>query len=414
MVESNMKVKNSIIYNTIGTFFYFFCQWAITVLVVKLGGYSNGGILSITISMTNIFYMISMYGVRNFQVSDIRNDYKDGDYLFLRVITSLVSVIFFIFSLFYFKYETTIQMCMIIYIFFKLGESVTDLNFGFFQKYNFYKEIGISYIIKGISTLLIFSVTLYFSQNLLLTLFLETLILWAFIIIYDFRKLKGKLDLKIKKEKIFPLLKICFPLMLYTLILPYLNFITRYQIEQFFGTEELGYYSAITMVIVVISTLFGSIFVIIIPKISSMYKENMRKEIVKLILKINFAIILFTIVSILGAIILGNTIFSILFTKTIEKYMYLLIPTIITSSVLAILNYLSTILISFHDLKFVLIANLIPAIFCTLTIKIFIQQYEMLGSLYSLILSMIIGILIVGIRIFYLLKKDETCLKIKQ
>ena len=202
--------------------------------------------------------------------------------------------------------------------------------------------------------------------------------------------------------------------MLYTLILPYLNFITRYQIEQFFGTEELGYYSAITMVIVVISTLFGSIFVIIIPKISSMYKENMRKEIVKLILKINFAIILFTIVSILGAIILGNTIFSILFTKTIEKYMYLLIPTIITSTILAILNYLSTILISFHDLKFVLIANLIPAIFCTLTIKIFIQQYEMLGSLYSLILSMIIGILIVGIRIFYLLKKDEICLKIRQ
>ena len=142
---------------------------------------------------------------------------------------------------------------MIIYIFFKLGESVTDLNFGFFQKYNFYKEIGISYILKGISTLLIFSITLYFSQNLLLTLFLETLILWFFIIIYDFRKLKRKLDLKIEKEKILPLLKICFPLMLYTLILPYLNFITRYKVEQFFGTEELGYYSAITMVIVVIS-----------------------------------------------------------------------------------------------------------------------------------------------------------------
>ena len=85
--------------------------------------------------------------------------------------------------------------------------------------------------------------------------------------------------------------------------------------------------------------------------------------------------------------------------------MYLLIPTIITSTILAILNYLSTILISFHDLKFVLLANLIPAIFCTLTIKSFISQYKMLGSLYSLMLSLIIGILIVGIRIFYLLKK---------
>jgi hypothetical membrane spanning protein len=404
-MESNLKVKNSIIYNTVGTFFYFFCQWAITVLVVKIGGYSNSGILSITISMTNIFYMISMYGVRSFQVSDIKNEYKDGDYLFVRLITSAVSLIFFCLTLLFLKYESKIQLCMIIYFFFKLGESITDLNFGFFQRYNFYRYIGISYILKGLATLLVFSITLYFSQNLLLTLLLETLILWFFIIIYDFRKIKNKLNLKMKKDKILQLLKICFSLMLYTLILPYLNFITRYQVEKFFGTEELGYYSAITMVIVVICTLFGSIFVIIIPKISYMYKEKNMNKIIKVIFKINLAIIVFTIMSIIGAITLGNIVFSIIFTKTIEKYMYLLIPTIITSATLGILNYLSTILISFHDLKFVLVANLIPAIFCTFSIKVFILKYKMLGSLYSLVASLIIGVLIVGIRIFYLLKK---------
>ena len=404
-MESNLKVKNSIIYNTVGTFFYFFCQWAITVLVVKIGGYSNSGILSITISMTNIFYMISMYGVRSFQVSDIKNEYKDGDYLFVRLITSAVSLIFFCLTLLFLKYESKIQLCMIIYFFFKLGESITDLNFGFFQRYNFYRYIGISYILKGLATLLVFSITLYFSQNLLLTLLLETLILWFFIIIYDFRKIKNKLNLKMKKDKILQLLKICFSLMLYTLILPYLNFITRYQVEKFFGTEELGYYSAITMVIVVICTLFGSIFVIIIPKISYMYKEKNMNKIIKVIFKINLAIIVFTIMSIIGAITLGNIVFSIIFTKTIEKYMYLLIPTIITSATLGILNYLSTILISFHDFKFVLVANLIPAIFCTFSIKVFILKYKMLGSLYSLVASLIIGVLIVGIRIFYLLKK---------
>ena len=405
MLESNLKVKNNIIYNTIGTFFYFFCQWAITVLVVKLGGYSNGGILSITISMTNIFYMISMYGVRSFQVSDIKNRYKDGDYLLLRIITSIISSIFFGIVLFYLEYDRAIQLCMIIYMFFKLGESVTDLNFGFFQRYNFYREIGISYILKGILTLIVFCLTLYFSKNLVLTLFLETLALWFFIIVYDLKKLKNKLNLKTKTYKVIFLLKICFSLMLYTLILPYLNFITRYQVEKFFGTEELGYYSAITMVIVVISTLFGSIFIIIIPKISYLYKEKNIKEIIKIILKINLAIFVFSIISIIGAILLGNAVFSILFTNSIQKYMYLLIPTIITSSILGILNYLSTILISFHDLKFVLVANLIPAIFCTFLLKTSIMQYGMLGSLYSLIISLFLGILIVGIRIYFLLKK---------
>ena len=408
MLESNLKVKNNIIYNTIGTFFYFFCQWAITVLVVKLGGYSNGGILSITISMTNIFYMISMYGVRSFQVSDIKNRYKDGDYLLLRIITSAISFVFFGVTLFYLDYNKEIQLCMIIYMFFKLGESITDLNFGFFQRYNFYREIGLSYILKGILTLIVFCLTLYFSKNLVLTLFLETLALWFLIIVYDLKILKNKLNLKMKTYKVIFLLKICFSLMLYTLILPYLNFITRYQVEKFFGTEELGYYSAITMVIVVISTLFGSIFIIIIPKISYLYKDKNINEIIKIILKINLAIFVFTIISIIGAILLGNIVFSILFTDSIQKYMYLLIPTIITSSILGILNYLSTILISFHDLKFVLIANLIPAILCTCILKTSITQYGMLGSLYSLIISLLLGILIVGVRIYFLLKKRMT------
>ena len=179
-------------------------------MVVKLGGYSNGGILSITISMTNIFYMISMYGVRSFQVSDIKNRYKDGDYLLLRIITSIISSIFFGIVLFYLEYDRAIQLCMIIYMFFKLGESVTDLNFGFFQRYNFYREIGISYILKGILTLIVFCLTLYFSKNLVLTLFLETLALWFFIIVYDLKKLKNKLNLKTKTYKVIFLLKICF------------------------------------------------------------------------------------------------------------------------------------------------------------------------------------------------------------
>ncbi|WP_158408072.1 hypothetical protein, partial [Fusobacterium nucleatum] len=125
-------------------------------------------------------------------------------------------------------------------------------------------------------------------------------------------------------------------------------------------------------------------------------------------LKVNLAIFIFTIISIIGAILLGNIIFSVLFTSSIEKYMYLLIPTIITSSILGILNYLSTILISFRDLKFVLLANLMPAVFCTFILKISILQYGMLGSLYSLIISLFLGILIVGLRIYFLLKKRKA------
>ena len=44
------KTSKNVIYNTIGTFFYFFCQWLTTILVVRISGYEDAGILSIVIS----------------------------------------------------------------------------------------------------------------------------------------------------------------------------------------------------------------------------------------------------------------------------------------------------------------------------------------------------------------------------
>ena len=41
-----------------------------------LRGYHDAGILSIIISTTNLFYCIALFGVRNYQVSDVEENYK--------------------------------------------------------------------------------------------------------------------------------------------------------------------------------------------------------------------------------------------------------------------------------------------------------------------------------------------------
>ena len=63
-------------WNTFGTFFYFLCQYLLTILVVRLGSFNDAGIFSIVLSITNVFYCISIYGVRNYQVADIENRFS--------------------------------------------------------------------------------------------------------------------------------------------------------------------------------------------------------------------------------------------------------------------------------------------------------------------------------------------------
>lgn len=398
-MENTQNISKDIFYNTFGTFFYFFCQWLLTILIVRLSGYEDAGILSLVISTTNIFYYIALFGVRNYQVSDIKKIYSDCDYINARILTIGLTSVLFLISIFFLGYEFKTLLCCFVYIFYKFGEAISDSYFGIFQRNNKYKKIAISYVLKGVMTLLMFIVSLAIFHDLSLTLLIMTVSYFVILIFYDKRYIRiGKQENK-TLYRIKPLLMHCFPLMIYGLILPYLNFITRFVIEKEYGTELLGYYSSVTMVFVVLSTLMGSVFLSITPKISEYYYAKKIKQLKKVIAFVGAGVLLLGFAACIAGYILGDFIFSIIFGQGILAYMYLLIPTIIASVLLTYVSFFSSVLIAMGDNKSVLYANLISAIICTVSIIPFVAMFEMTGSLWSMSISLI-GTLILLVIIF--------------
>lgn len=332
------KTSKNVIYNTIGTFFYFFCQWLTTILVVRISGYKDAGILSIVISFTNIFYFIALFGVRNFQVTDINHEFTDRDYFDSRHITSGIALILFVISLFCIRFSHITVICCIFYMIFKVFEGYTDVIFGIWQNHDGYIEILVSYIGKGILTIAGFCIGLYLF-NLPIAIAIQALLYFLFIALYDGNQIKKLVnDFEVKTNQSKKMLIPCVPLMIYGLIVPYLNFLSRYVVELKFGTEILGYYSSITMVFTVMSTLMGSIFVTVLPKIAYLYQTGNYKELNKFILLANLGIVGFGVLCVGLGIVLGNFVFSILFGKQILDYMYLLTPTIIASIILSLVS----------------------------------------------------------------------------
>ena len=76
MEEKKLSIQSSIVWNSVGSIFYLGCQWLITVLVVRLSGVDEAGVLSLAMSVCNIWYCLSVYGMRNFQISDTENKYQ--------------------------------------------------------------------------------------------------------------------------------------------------------------------------------------------------------------------------------------------------------------------------------------------------------------------------------------------------
>ena len=123
------------LFNSVGSMFYLVCQWLTTVLVVQLSSYADAGNLSLAASITNVFYTISTFGIRIFQVSDIENKYSTSFYVTTRLVTCLASLVLCTgFVLLNASYSVEQMLCIIIYMAFRLSESFVDVLQGIQQK----------------------------------------------------------------------------------------------------------------------------------------------------------------------------------------------------------------------------------------------------------------------------------------
>lgn len=394
-------------YNTFGTFFYFFLQWVTTIVVVRLSGYEQAGVFSLIVSFTNIFGFLSKYGMRNYQVSDTEQKYTDAQYFGARLLAVMAAAVCFTVALFVCRFDGYTVLCCIAYMVFKLFESLTDFLFGIFQKLNCYKAIAVSYVLKGILPLLGFAGALYFFKNLFLAIIAMAALYFLVLILYDIFIIHKHEKIGCDFTQCRRLFFVCTPLMLSTLITPYMTFIVRYAIEKIYGQELLGYYSTISMVVVVMTTLAGSVWVVLVPAISKNYQENNYRQIKSFLIKVILGIAAVGCAAVLVGNWLGSWAFGLVFGNEILRYMYLLTPVLAASVLLTATAFFSTVLIPLRRRGAMLWCNIIGAAVCTAVVYPFTKADGMIGANNSLILGLAVQLLLlVGVAFFSLKKKE--------
>lgn len=398
--------KNTV-YNTIGTFLYFFLQWVTTIVVVWFVGYTEAGIFSLVVSFTNIFGFLSKYGMRNYQISDIKREYTDGQYFGARLLAIGAAAVCFTVALLLCRFDSNTALCCIAYMAFKFLEALTDFLFGIFQRLNQYKPIMLSYALKGFFSLAGFIAGLYWLHDLFWAIVVMTLLYLAVVLFYDLPVIHKHEKIGCSFQGSKRLFLVCTPLMLSTLITPYMTFIVRYMIEQLYGQEQLGYYSTISMVVVVMTTLAGSIWVVLLPSISKYFQSGEYKKLKNILIKIVCLIFAAGAAVIALGALLGPWVFGLFFGKSILAYMYLLVPVLAASVLLTATAFFGTVLIPLQRRGAMLWCNVIGAVACTAAAYPLTKADGMMGANNSLILGLVVQLLLLsGVTMFALREKE--------
>lgn len=395
-MNKKLSLKKNIFYNSIGSIIYLGCQWLLTIIVVKLTNYKDAGIVSLSMSVSSAIYAISAFGMRNFQCSDIKEEYDPDSYVYSRIFTCLIGIIICgLFTLIN-EYDIYTKYCIIIYTVFKTSEALIDVFNGAEQKKWRMDVCGISLIIRGFTSIIIFTLTLYFTKNLLLSMLLMTFSVYLCIIIYDIPRYREIIGFKqyIHINKIKKLLFSCLPLAIYGLISNIILFFPKFYLEKIFSHELLGIYSSLATPVLIIQVASSFVFNPLITLISEVYNKKESKQFYMILLKVLLCILLIGILGIAIILFFGDFGLKLLFNKELLTYKKLLYPILIVTILTSLIWFISMLLIIIRKFKILMIGSIISMLTSVILSIIIIPNKGLNGVNDCLILANTIELII--------------------
>jgi len=362
-------------------------KWLILVFIARLLMPEDLGVYSLAFAITAPIALFVNFKLRDLIVTEESPIFSD--YALTRNITSLLALIFMIIISFCFypKYLLVILLVGIN----KILDLHSELYYSMPHINNHFDFIGKLMILKHVIILMFFFLSLLYTKNLIFSLFIQVIIQYIFFIFVEKKNIliKYKPIMEKKKiKKVKELLKIGLPLGVSMMLISLTANIPKYMLEFFESAEVLGYFSAITYVLVIGNLVMKSISQNFLPKLSN---EYLKKDVVsfnKYIFKyLTTASILLGILFITGTYLFGEFFLTIVYGSNFAGYVEILI---VASYAMAI-NFIGwnfdTGLMSIRSIKIQPIISITTVILSTIFGFILIYNYGIKGAAYTMLIT---------------------------
>ena len=400
MSDNALSLKQNMLWNSAGSIVYLACQWLLTVVVVRLSpDYSAAGLLSLAMSIGNIFTPFAIYKMRTIQVSDVKHKYSAGQYMAFRFLTVFLA---FAGCMIYaaFTCQPGALLSIAIYIAYKAVDIIIDVMHGVDQQHMRMDYIGKSQILRGLLTLVSFTACMAFTSNLELSLCSTIAATLPVAIFYDrpkarqFESLAPQVNVRVFGH----LLITCLPAVIAAIMCSAVLTIPRQYLSAMFGDEFLGIYASVASPVVIVQMGATYLYTPLLGEFSNLFSDKNRKGFISLLVKVSFGIVLIALICELAFTFFGEWGLVLLYGDSIRPYSYLLQPMIICTIITAFLWFLSDLLIVQRDFKGNFIGNALSFV-CTIPATcILVNRFDMNGVSFA-------GIVAYGVGSIYLLVK---------
>lgn len=393
-----VSLKRNIAWNSVGSLVYQGCLWLTTIIVVVASpDYENSGFLAYAMAIGNLFLPIALYGTRTIQVSDLENKYSQQNYFAFRVLTICLSfIIFTLYTVITTSSSLESILVVIAFLLFKADECFANVCQGAEQKADRMDYIGKSLLARGIFCAVSFSLIVWLLDDLVLAVLAMFVSGVSVTIVYDLphARLFGSVAPRITKEKCKVLLRRCAPAVLSNILCAGVVSVSRQVFALSFGEDALGVYAAVATPAVIVQMLASLLYAPLLTTIARKWRSEDPKAFGSYLLKTFAKMFLVLLVAMLVMGLVGAPALTLIYGDSISDYVGLFPGVLVISACIAIIWFLTDVLIVLRRMRDILVFNAISFIISLATIKPLIDALYMDGINYSIIVSYAIGIVV--------------------
>ncbi len=309
-----LSLKTNFSWTLVGQVIYTACQWAMLVVLAKLGSPEMVGRFALAFAVTAPVIMLTNLQLRAVQATDAREEYPFDQYFALRLITSSAAILVIAGIAAFSGYKSAVAWVIVAVGLAKTSESISDIIHGLAQQREQMDRIAISLVIKGTVSLAALAIVIYATKNLIAGT-LALAISWAVVFAtYDLRIvpdiLVGKrrsrrtrrrtLRPEWNRPKLLRLAVLSLPLGVTMMLISLNANIPRYFVERFSGERELGIFAAMSYLMVAGSTVVAALSQSATPRMARHFADGDAKAFTLLLGKLSA---MGAIVGLLGVVI---------------------------------------------------------------------------------------------------------------
>jgi O-antigen/teichoic acid export membrane protein len=340
-----------------GNLVYAGSQWGILVVFTKLGRPEMVGQFTLGLAVTAPIFMLTNLQLRQIQATDAKQLYQFRDYLGLRLLCSQLAVwtVAAIALLSGYRWETL--MVLVCLGLAKGLESVSDICYGFFQKYERMDRIALSLMMRGPLALLLLGLGVWLSGSAIGGVLGMTFAWGAVLVGHDLPHIlqlldseglsqsRRRIDLGQLKPnwnlvKLWPLVQLALPLGLVMMLSSLSSNLPNYFMISSLGERELGIFNAIAYLMVAGNIIVGALGDSASPRLAKYYASGDRTA---------YSLLLFRLVGIglgLGAAAIaiasvgGGTLLSLLYSPDYAERKALFVALMVAAGIQYVASFL--------------------------------------------------------------------------